>query len=195
MSVVSNSVTPWTVAHQVPLSRGFPRQEYRSGLPFPSPGNVLIYPYFWTTVLLDIYLSWQSFFLQYFILFHCFLASMVSDEKLPININETSLYITWWFSLAAFKILIFYNLTIICFKVNLFESILLEIHWDSWIYRFPCSIKYGKFSAIFSSNILSVPFCFSFLSQILIMYILVYLILSHQSSAAFSFFPFSFQVE
>ena len=28
---------PWTVAHKVPLSMGFPRQEYWSGLPFPSP--------------------------------------------------------------------------------------------------------------------------------------------------------------
>ena len=28
----------WTVAHQAPLSMGFPRQEYWSGLPFPSPG-------------------------------------------------------------------------------------------------------------------------------------------------------------
>ena len=27
----------WTVAHQAPLSMGFPRQEYWSGLPFPSP--------------------------------------------------------------------------------------------------------------------------------------------------------------
>ena len=32
--------TPWTVAHQAPLSVGFPRQEYRSGLPFPSPGDL-----------------------------------------------------------------------------------------------------------------------------------------------------------
>ena len=29
--------TPWTVAHQVPLYMGFSRQEYWSGLPFPSP--------------------------------------------------------------------------------------------------------------------------------------------------------------
>ena len=29
---------PWTAAHQAPLSMGFPRQEYWSGLPFPSPG-------------------------------------------------------------------------------------------------------------------------------------------------------------
>ena len=32
--------TPWTVAHQAPpLSLEFSRQEYWSGLPFPSPGN------------------------------------------------------------------------------------------------------------------------------------------------------------
>ena len=30
-------VTLWTVAHQAPLSMGFSRQEYWSGLPFPSP--------------------------------------------------------------------------------------------------------------------------------------------------------------
>ena len=33
-------VTPWTVAYQAPLSMGFPRQEYWSGLPFPSPGDL-----------------------------------------------------------------------------------------------------------------------------------------------------------
>ena len=32
--------TPWTVTHQAPLSMGFPRQEYWSGLPFPSPGDL-----------------------------------------------------------------------------------------------------------------------------------------------------------
>ena len=32
--------TPWTVACQVPLSMGFFRQEYWSGLPFPSPRNL-----------------------------------------------------------------------------------------------------------------------------------------------------------
>ena len=32
--------TPWTVAHQAPPSMGFSRQEYRSGLPFPSPGDL-----------------------------------------------------------------------------------------------------------------------------------------------------------
>ena len=32
--------TPWPVARQVLLSMGFPRQEYWSGLPFPSPGHL-----------------------------------------------------------------------------------------------------------------------------------------------------------
>ena len=32
--------TPWTVAHQAPLSMEFFRQEYWSGLPFPSPGDL-----------------------------------------------------------------------------------------------------------------------------------------------------------
>ena len=31
--------TPWTVAYQAPPSMGFSRQEYWSGLPFPSPGD------------------------------------------------------------------------------------------------------------------------------------------------------------
>ena len=32
--------TPWTVAHQAPLSMGFSRQKYWSGLPFPPPGDL-----------------------------------------------------------------------------------------------------------------------------------------------------------
>ena len=32
--------TPWTVAHQTPLSMGFSRQEYWSGLPCPPPGDL-----------------------------------------------------------------------------------------------------------------------------------------------------------
>ena len=38
---MSNSfATPWTIACQAPLSMGFPRQEYWSGLSFPAPGNL-----------------------------------------------------------------------------------------------------------------------------------------------------------
>ena len=41
VAVMSNSfVTPWTIACQAPLFMGFPRQEYWSGLPFLSPGDL-----------------------------------------------------------------------------------------------------------------------------------------------------------
>ena len=33
-------MTPWTVAHQAPLSMEFSRPEYRSGLPCPPPGDL-----------------------------------------------------------------------------------------------------------------------------------------------------------
>ena len=39
-SVVSDSAILWTVASQAPLSKGFSRQEYQSGLPFSSPGDL-----------------------------------------------------------------------------------------------------------------------------------------------------------
>ena len=39
-SVIYDSVIPWTVAHQTPLSMGFSRQEYWSRLSFPTPGNL-----------------------------------------------------------------------------------------------------------------------------------------------------------
>ena len=40
LSHVQLFVTPWTVARQAPLSMGLSRQEYWSGLPFPSPGDL-----------------------------------------------------------------------------------------------------------------------------------------------------------
>ena len=39
LSLVQLFETPWTAARQAPLSRGFPRQEYWNGLPFPPPGD------------------------------------------------------------------------------------------------------------------------------------------------------------
>ena len=41
LSCVQLYVTPWTVAHQAPPSMGFSRQEYWSGVPFPTPGDLL----------------------------------------------------------------------------------------------------------------------------------------------------------
>ena len=68
--------TLWTVAHQAPLSMGFSRQEYWSGLPFPSAGNLLdpgIKPaslrspalaggFFTTGATWDALVYWKSFY-------------------------------------------------------------------------------------------------------------------------------------
>ena len=51
--------TLWTVACQAPLSMGFPRQEYWSGLPCPSPGD-LPNPGIKSTSLTSAYLYWQA---------------------------------------------------------------------------------------------------------------------------------------
>ena len=41
LSPVQLFETPWTVVHQAPLSMEFPRPEYWSELPFPTPGDLL----------------------------------------------------------------------------------------------------------------------------------------------------------
>ena len=46
LSHVQLLTTPWTAAHQAPLSMGFSRQEYWSGLPLPSPMPALVPPNF-----------------------------------------------------------------------------------------------------------------------------------------------------
>ena len=40
LSCVQLFVIPWAVVHQAPLSMGFFRQEYWSGVPFPPPGDL-----------------------------------------------------------------------------------------------------------------------------------------------------------
>ena len=58
---MSNSfATPWTAAHQAPLSKGFSRQEYWSGLPCPSPGD-LPHPRIKPTSLMSIALAGRFF--------------------------------------------------------------------------------------------------------------------------------------
>ena len=57
-------VTPWTVACQAPLSMGFSRQEYWSGLPIPSPGDLLDSGIRWTQVdscIAGRFLYWLSY--------------------------------------------------------------------------------------------------------------------------------------
>ena len=56
-SVISDSATAWTVACQAPLSMGFPRQEYQSGLPLPLPG---IFPTQGSNPHLVCFQHWQT---------------------------------------------------------------------------------------------------------------------------------------
>ena len=52
--------TPWTAAHQAPLSMGFSRQEYWSGVPSPSPVKIAnLFQLIWVRV-------WRTVFLQTF---------------------------------------------------------------------------------------------------------------------------------
>ena len=92
LSCVQLFVTPWTVAHQASLYMGFPRQEYWSGLPVPSPGelpNQGIEPrspalqdhssnqmsYFVSSVL--------GFFFSHFCNFVIWLVNLFSDQRVP----------------------------------------------------------------------------------------------------------------
>ena len=40
LSHIQTFATPWTITHQAPLSKGFSRQAYWNGLPFPSSGDL-----------------------------------------------------------------------------------------------------------------------------------------------------------
>ena len=61
LSYVRLLATPWTAAHQAPLSMGFSRQEYWSGLPLPSPYDLVQankYTYIFYICLLTNHLFW-----------------------------------------------------------------------------------------------------------------------------------------
>ena len=89
--VVSNSfVTPWTIAHQAPLSMGFPRQEYWSGLPCLSPGDL---PYPGSNPCL---LHWQVDSLPLSLLKSCTFCLSVSLGSLAPQLSGTTLSWCEW---------------------------------------------------------------------------------------------------
>ena len=110
---------------------------------------------------------------------HCLLASKVSDEELAVNLIEDPLYVKSCFSIAAPRIHSWSldRLTMISLSVHLFEFILPEVHWTSWICRLMFSIKFGKFGAIISSNTFLASVSLSFCNSI--MHMLVYLMVSY----------------
>ena len=57
LSRVGLVATPWTAAYQAPLSMGFSRQEYWSGLPLPSPNEVYLETKIILSTFLPVYLQ------------------------------------------------------------------------------------------------------------------------------------------
>ena len=80
-------VTPWTVAHQVPLSMGFARQEYCSGLPsppladLPNPGSNPLSPSSPVLHVDSLPLSHWGFFSNYFFTLSLWLPGLWSGNK------------------------------------------------------------------------------------------------------------------
>ena len=89
---MSDSATPWTVGRQAPLSMGFSRQEYWSGLPCLPPG---IFPTQGSKPHLLSLLHWQAGSLpvvppgKYYITWHVFLSNYVS---LDLSINKLKFF-------------------------------------------------------------------------------------------------------
>ena len=86
-SVMSNSVTSWTAAHQASPSVGFSRQQYWSGLPFPSPLMVVI------RINLFHHIRRENFYLQFFLnLNKSFYFSILNTiKRLEIAFEDLSL--------------------------------------------------------------------------------------------------------
>ena len=86
-SVMSNSVTSWTAAHQASPSVGFSRQQYWSGLPFPSPLMVVV------RINLFHHIRRENFYLQFFLnLNKSFYFSILNTiKRLEIAFEDLSL--------------------------------------------------------------------------------------------------------
>ena len=116
-----------TVAHQAPLSRGFSRQEYWSGLPCPPPGDLphprtepespaLAGRFFTTSATWEAYISWCQGLFQLLLLSLSFLT--VSQDKIIVYVltlrqktqkisqEQGSVLLTYWSSFSELYILV-----------------------------------------------------------------------------------------
>ena len=82
--------TPWTAAHQAPLSKGFSRQEHWSGLPCPSPNLWLYSRVFIQQQKLHIYIGKMYNKLQSSII--CII-SQLKTTQMPINRMDTKIMV------------------------------------------------------------------------------------------------------
>ena len=76
LSRVQLFVAPWTVAPQAPLAMGFSRQEYWSGVPFPTSGNLLTKG---SNQHVQCLLCWQADFFFFFL----FTTSTTWEAQIP----------------------------------------------------------------------------------------------------------------
>ena len=82
--------TPWTAAYRAPLSLGFSRQEYWSGVPSPSPKWLDSIPLFERTMYnLPIPLYWHLCSLRFI--------STKNNTTIKIYFQGTDLYVFWWY--------------------------------------------------------------------------------------------------
>ena len=134
-------VTPWTVACQVPPSTGFPRQEYWSGWPFPSPGVFLIQG-------LNLGLQHCRQILYYLnhqgsphssIKLH-FVFLFIQPESLCILIDIFNPFLLVWFLMcSALNLLCYYLFSVSFFQFFPLLSSSLLLHFPSMS---ACSVTY-----------------------------------------------------
>ena len=83
-------VAPWTVAHQAPLCMEVSRQEYWSGLPFPSPG---IFPTQVSCISGRLFTTWGTWDTPIYICTHIYLYVYTSHIFICIYMCRTSVYL------------------------------------------------------------------------------------------------------
>ena len=131
-------VTPCTIAHQLPLSMGFSRQEYWSGLPFPSPGNLPdpgIEPTspafarrFFTTEQLrkPCFGHTWYYFLELFSFYECLFLSLLLFNHVIFSLISWKITLTF-FSPAFFYILYHFQILWLPFPLCWFGSLAFMI--------------------------------------------------------------------
>ena len=126
-SVVSDSATPWTVALQAPLSMGFSRQEYWSGLPCPLPGD-LPDPEGWNRHLLCL-LHWQADSLPLSRLGGLMSLCKYKKSSCGRKCQNTAVRVAWCPCKRHVQVLIRGDSTSSCLETG---SLQIKLSWGSW---------------------------------------------------------------
>ena len=135
LTAVPNSVGPGTVACQSPLSMGFPRQEFWTGLLFPPPGD-LSDPRIKPTSLLSPSLQADLYHWCHFVLSRMLTLFTVQDDL----------------SLVFHSLILMYLCTAFFHTYSVWDSLRF------WVWKFVSFAQLWNFSPIISTNSFSSPF-------------------------------------